>query len=43
MQSRLTDGLKEKNKARTIQKDKWLLKEHIKNGNADDIKDNLEN
>ena len=36
-----TDDLKEKTKARTIQKDKWLMKEYIKNGNADDIKDIL--
>ena len=38
IQQRLTDDLKEKTKARTIQKDKWLKKEYIKNDNADDIK-----
>ena len=36
-----TDDLKEKTKARTMQKDKWLMKEYIENGNADDIKDIL--
>ena len=41
IQQRLTDSLKEKTKARTIQKDKWLMKEYIKNGNEDDIKDIL--
>ena len=41
IQQRLTDNINEKTKARTIQKDKWLMKEYIKNGNADDIKDTL--
>ena len=38
---RLTDNLKEKTKARTIQKDKWLMKEYMKNGNAEEVKDIL--
>ena len=33
--------LKEKSKARTIQKDKQQMKEYIKRGNTDDIKDIL--
>ena len=41
IQQRLTDDLKEKTIARTIQKDKWLMKEKIKNGNTDEIKDIL--
>ena len=41
IQQRLTDDLKEKTIARTIQKDKWLMKENIKNGNTDEIKDIL--
>ena len=41
IQQRLTDDLKEKAKTRTIQKDKRLMKEYIKNGNAGDIKDIL--
>ena len=32
---------KEKSKARTIQKDKLQMKEYIKKGNTDDIKDIL--
>ena len=30
IQQKLADGLKEKSKARTIQKDKWQMKEYIK-------------
>ena len=41
MQQRLTDDLKEMTKARTMQKDKWLIKEYIKNGKKDDTKDML--
>ena len=41
IQQRLTDDLKEKSKARTIQKGKWQMKEYIKKGNTDDIKDIL--
>ena len=41
IQQRLIDDLKEKTKARTIQKDKWLMKEYIENVNTDDIKDIL--
>ena len=41
IQQRLTDGLKEKTKARTLQKGKWLVKEYIRNGNTYDIKDIL--
>ena len=41
IQQRLTDDLKENAKARTIQKDKWLMKEYIKNSHADDMKNIL--
>ena len=41
IQQRLTDDLKEKSQARTIQKGKWQMKEYIKKGNTDDIKDIL--
>ena len=34
MQQRLKDDLKEKTKARTIQKDKWLMKKYVKNRNT---------
>ena len=37
IQQKLADDLKGKFKARTIQKDKWQMKEYIKKGNADDI------
>ena len=39
IQQKLADDLKGKFKARTIQKDKWQMKEYIKKGNADDIED----
>ena len=42
IQQRLKDDLKEKTKARTIQNVKWKMKEYIKKGNTDDIKDILE-
>ena len=41
MQQRLTNNLKEMTKGRTMQKDKWLIKEYIKNGKKDDTKDML--
>ena len=41
IQQRLTDDLKEKSKARTIQKDNQQMKEYLKKGNTDDIKDIL--
>ena len=41
IQQRLIDDLKEKCKAITIQKHKWQMKEYIKEGNTDDIKDIL--
>ena len=41
IQQRLAVDLKEKLKARTIQKDKWQMKEYKKKGSTDDKKDIL--
>ena len=37
----LTNGLQDKPKARTSQQDKLKMKEYIRNGDPDDIKDIL--
>ena len=41
IEQRLTDYLRENTKTRTIQKDRQLVIECIRNGNTDDIKDIL--
>ena len=39
IQQRLTDDFKKKSRAKTIQNNKQQMKEYIKKGNTDDLKD----